>query len=143
LGSFGPLKWKEKDAIAKLQQQGTILGSILNRINEKDDYIFELDGMPFIQKLWMEVTQSTTTLVTTVDQVAYGLEREVRKYPEAEQNSHGLSRSLVLQMQDEAVYRRSSLLTLFQFMTFLKPYETSFQRLVADIAEEGESITFS
>lgn len=102
------------------------------------------------QKLWRDITQSNTTLCTTADQVAYGLEAQIRKFHE--ENSHHLAKSLVLQILDEfrddvdidmaSVFQlhRHSVVTMFQFLMFLKPYETSFQMLVNDIAEEGEKI---
>ncbi|ODM97155.1 Protein FAM65B [Orchesella cincta] len=137
LGAFGPLKWRERDAINKLQQQGIILGNILNRINKMDEYIYELEGLPFIQKLWKDIAQNKTSLCTTADQAAYGLEKEIRKHHE---NSHSLARSLVMQIMDEQRFRRNSIVTVFQFILFLRPYETSFKRLVDDVAEEELTI---
>lgn len=73
--------------------------------------------------------------MTTADQAAYGLEKEIRKYHL--ENSHSLAKSLVMQIMDETRFRRNSIVTVFQFILFLRPYETSFKRLIDDVAEEG------
>jgi len=52
LGSFGPLKRREKDAIGKLQQQGLILGSIMSRVKNDDisaNALSELASLPKLQ----------------------------------------------------------------------------------------------
>ncbi|XP_035710135.1 rho family-interacting cell polarization regulator 1 isoform X4 [Folsomia candida] len=170
LGSFGPLKWKENNALTKLHQQGVVLSNILNLIRtgggvehhgsrnnnqheaETVHHPFELERMPFIHALWNKITSTTASSnVTTADQVAYTLEGEIRKFHPNPNDAPHLAKSIVLQMLDETVVggvsadvdmgalfqlERHRPLTLLQFISYLKPYEASFPRLVNDIAEE-------
>lgn len=104
--------------------------------------------------MWNKITSTTASSnVTTADQVAYTLEGEIRKFHPNPNDAPHLAKSIVLQMLDETVVggvsadvdmgalfqlERHRPLTLLQFISYLKPYEASFPRLVNDIAEEGK-----
>lgn len=166
LGSFGPLKCRENSSLSKLHGQGVILGNVLSRIRSQGTSSSgggvpkEFEGSRWLSSMWTEVTGSASplTLVTTADQVSFGLEGEIRSFlseEDAIQAPH-LAKTIVLQMlggggsgsggveEDKgAAFRlqRHLPLTLFQFTSYLKPYQASFPRLVRDIAEEGKITT--
>ena len=83
----------------------------------------------------------------TADQAAHGLEEEIRpvvtyEFPREKSLSSGVSRLLVQQIMDAQEFEPSAVLTVFQFLTFLRPHEHCFHKLVEDLAEEGKLYIF-
>lgn len=156
VGSFGPLKHREKEAIAKLQQQGIILGTIISRTKSSDvtNGLLELASLPQLQVLWEQITESGGPLCASVDQAISGLESDIKsiiqsKYPQEYSPSlaRKVSQYLVQQMLETsfgglqsttATLDRGQVLTVFQFQHFLRPHEHCFHKLVHDLTEEGK-----
>ena len=151
------MKYREKIALQKLQQQSIIIGNIISRLHNKSNRLSCGDILRTLQfsDLWEKILARTghseqQLLSIPISHFIIGLEKEVSQYisPEKIKSSPNIgasvSRSLLSRILNDSLnsnYKNMETLSVFQFELFLK-HEQFFQNLIEELVEEGNTNFF-
>lgn len=150
LGSFGPLKCRERRSLSQLQVQGRILNKLAKLIEKwqrdpcvKLSIIEELNGLPHLQKLWGAICAGSRSLSVPNEDAFH------RLLPLCKNNllysPHDIQEKVLKQLlarcQDTADYNPQLNLTVFQFRYFVRSKECSFQARLDEINDEMQIIS--
>jgi len=150
LGSFGPLKCRERRALSRLQIQGRVLNKLAKLIEKwqydptiKLSIIEELNGLPHLQKLWGAICAGSRSLSVANEDAFNRLLPMCRSsllYSPYEIQEKVL-KQLLARCQDVEEYNPQLQLTVFQFRYFVRSKECSFQTRLDEINDELQIIS--
>jgi len=135
LGSFGPLRFREKEALRKLQRHSSLIGIVLSHLPDRlssEDFV-----SPAVGPIWFRL--AGYKLLISGEEATEGLTTEVKRILKAKGHgslelSQRISQILVGQMMETGEVRAGDKLTRFQMESFLR--HTTLEEAVEEIVEE-------